>query len=414
MKKNPIKTEKDYEKKSINLMREINTVVDKRQKGLIKYLYHLDKEIPEHVYNYNEYSKAFISFDNNIKIALDNLRFITKERYDWDISNEIIQKYQNILQQIGLFSLNYDSEKRINLEFFDSIGYFIKEYYFELEVSFIINTIRNDEIINEVKKKELDYDFFNWFFCYFQIEKSIEFKIYRSFLTVIEDTLKNKYKNTTSAKRELINIIKTKSKNIDLFWSELLHYKKIQQYDRLMFSTIARIGQLKIRNEDLQILNIKLQKEKIESEEKFKTAKKVNKKEQLKKYKNNNKPNSWDDVIIVYIESTNQFDYESIKGLKPFELSEERTKLLNLIVTSKEKPQNIDFKHIKYTFSRLNTDLKQLFNKNTNPLDWNENQKVYKIHFKYRIYENSNQYKETQLTPEIEARLQSNQDEMED
>lgn len=306
------KIENKKENNSIDLNKKINEVVEKRQKNLVEYLKHHPFKQLKSENDYNQSSEAFINFDNNIKIALDNLKFITKERYDWIISNEIIEKYKNILQIIGGLSLNFDKYTKSNLEFFSSIGYFIKEYYFEMEISFIINIVRKDEIVNEVVNSDLDKDIFSWYFCYFQIDESIEMIIYVSFLNkkVIEYTVKRKYKKKISAKIELVSIIKTRSKYIDLFWIELLHYKKSQHYEKLinfkneqlqiinrfLKNTLVRSEQNKIRNERLQDIIA----EKDEIIKKLKNSKKDKKKEPLPEFKN--KPLKRWSELTLYID----------------------------------------------------------------------------------------------------------------
>jgi len=136
-------------------------------------------------------------------------------------------------------------------------------------------------------------------------------------------------------------------------------------------------------------------------------------KEPFPEYRSNENIKSWDDVVIIFIQSTNQFNYKTINVSKPFKLSLLRNALLSLIISSEEQLQDSGYKHNKTTFSRLNKELKELFNKECNPIEWNSNQKVYKIHFKYQIIENSEQYKEKYLSEKMETMLQCNDEEIE-
>ena len=122
---------------------------------------------------------------------------------------------------------------------------------------------------------------------------------------------------------------------------------------------------------------------------------------------------SWEDVKIVLIESTNKFRYQTTKGLRPLSLMPKQAELLRLVLISKQSPLAYDFKHDKTTFARLNKCLKDSFNKSINPLEWNGNQKVYKYKCQFKKYTGSIDYKKIGLTKKMTSRLQCNLEEIE-
>jgi len=147
---------------------------------------------------------------------------------------------------------------------------------------------------------------------------------------------------------------------------------------------------------------------------KLNEQKKTSKKEILPEYRRNKNQDSWDDVEITNIESTGKFSYKTMSGLKSFGLSDKRKNLLYLIIKSEGIQQDSYYKHNKSHFHRLNADLKKLFNKKEKPIEWYKGNRVFEVKFKFNIYPDSEDYKTTQLTPEMEAKLQCNLEEIED
>jgi len=220
--------------------------------------------------------------------------------------------------------------------------------------------------------------------------------------------LLKKIKNISSDQRMLKYDMHVLSDNeINLFG--LFYYLHIDDGFQEEFNKILRSGLTYKIDKQNEVNNKTITRQAIELTELKEKTKDKKKSDPLPEYSSKLNSNSWDNVIIVHLLSTGQFNYKTLKGIKPFYLSKDRKALLNQILALEDIPLDRDFKHDKTMFSRLNKNLRELFNKTINPLEWNGNQKVYKVKFIYNEYENSRNYKEIPLTEKNEAKLQSNQ-----
>jgi len=155
-------------------------------------------------------------------------------------------------------------------------------------------------------------------------------------------------------------------------------------------------------------------KEKEELKEQMK-KRNTKKKKVLKGYENDKNRSSWDDVLIYYIESNDSFCYLLGNTKPPLNFSPTQKALLIIILNMNKDKPNLGYVHEKITFSRLNTSLKELFNKTQKPIEYNGHQRVFNIIVKISKIKNYTDFKTSTITEEMETKLVAKKDrELED
>jgi len=160
--------------------------------------------------------------------------------------------------------------------------------------------------------------------------------------------------------------------------------------------------------------NFTLQEEKEELKEQMK-KRNTKKKKVLKGYENKKNRSSWDDVLIYYIESNDSFCYLLGNRKRSLNFSPTQKALLIIILNMNKDKPNLGYVHEKITFSRLNTSLKELFNKTQKPIEYNGHQRVFNIIVKISKIKNYTDFKTSTITEEMETKLVAKKDrELED
>jgi len=217
---------------------------------------------------------------------------------------------------------------------------------------------------------------------------------------------RNPFRKTTY-KDKMINLFQFFEKNNNHQWLKSLMNRLRVEFKESEFEEVeCKLNKVIDLNLDLQIDNKSL-------ETKLKHVNKPKKKDILKEHKSNHNQESWDDVKLLFFESSNNYSYITLDGLKPLPLAGKRKELLHLILKSDDLQLDSSYHHDKATFSRLKKDLKEMFNKELDPLKWNKSSRVFKIKFTFKIYQDSNEYKTMLLTQGIESKLQCNLEEFE-
>ncbi|MDP8202390.1 MAG: hypothetical protein P9M11_09680 [Candidatus Tenebribacter burtonii] len=354
--------------------------------------------------------------DNAISTFLKKIEYVSMYKLNWNISDTVLDKLKEVVLHQYYFVIHI---RENNFSYFNispsQFGIFIHYFFADILIIFLKEIINRTEIGNLLAKN--NYISFNHlpFWAGYFIEKiAPDSKYFNSICkgTIWDGVEKDRWfvLNLLFESKDIRKLIDNEM-CFDRYLGLIQRFYLVNKNVKLDCE-LSKTKSFQIEHQTLKELNFKLQDKNNELLDLIKKLKKPGTKKPFPEYINSDQ-NKWDDVIIIFIESTNQFNYKIINGTKPFKLSLLRNALLSLIISSKEQQQDYDYKHNKTTFSRLNKELKELFNKECNPIEWNSNQKVYKIHFKYQIIENAEHFKEKYLTKEMETMLQCNEEEIE-
>lgn len=269
-----------------------------------------------------------------------------------------------------------------------------------------LDTIKSSKRSKHVIKQSSDYTTFLWEstkFVLLLLDKYEELFI-ESFPEII---LKVNLLSKKAYKEKMIDLLEFFKINNNHHWQRSFMEKLSFKLNEADYDEIKDIqAGYKELNYHLQIENNTIKKQ-------LEKANKPKKKDLLKEYKTNHNQESWDDVELIFFESSNNYSYKTLDGLKSLSLTGKRKELLHLILISDGIQLDMPYHHEKVTFNRLRQDLKEMFNKELEPVKWNKGSRVYKINFKFKIYQDSNEYKTKPLTQEIESKLQCNLEEFE-
>lgn len=159
--------------------------------------------------------------------------------------------------------------------------------------------------------------------------------------------------------------------------SNPLDYKKILQLEieNGVVKRGYRKGEKTINRQAKEITELKYSSE----NKRTKPNRGRHKRKTLKEYSGRKSFNDWSDVVIVYNEPKLQYKTKTGNKLLPI-YGKNQKNLLKIVIEAKGQTLSY-YKHDTNQLYNLNQTLKQLFNKETNAIEWNSGQKIYKCNF---------------------------------